>query len=177
MQKKATSVSSELDKWIASVVFALVAIGFAFAGINATIGLVNSFTQLAPREPFEAQGQFLGHGEGRVSDAIGLASVVTETGFNVGKESYESSGPWIGPLPPFETLVKVVSPTGYAKDVTITDLSTGQIYRSADKPFDVLQILILGSIALVGWAPILCLVIFLFRKEGEQDPEDDAEED
>lgn len=177
MQKQTNSPVSELDGWIVGFALGIVVLAFFFVGLNATIDLVNTFTQLAPRDPFEAQGSFNGHGEGRVSDALGMASTVLETHFNVGRGNYDASGPWIGPLPPFETVVKVTSPTGIAQDVVITDLTTGRIYRSAVKTINVLQILGLGAVALIGWSTIFGLVIFGFIKARQPDPEDDAEED
>jgi len=42
----------------------------------------------------------------------------------------ETRGNWCGNLPAKGTPVRIESPTGFTRDITITDLASGQIYRS-----------------------------------------------
>ena len=44
----------------------------------------------------------------------------------------QSRGPWCGELPPQGTPVRIKSPTGHTRHVSITDLNTGRIYKSAN---------------------------------------------
>ncbi len=44
--------------------------------------------------------------------------------------SVESTGNWCGELPPVGTPVHIENPTGFTRRVKITDLETGQTYRS-----------------------------------------------